>query len=189
MPIIIDLSSEPLSKLFWRYVIPTAASMLITGIYVTIDGIFVGHILGEDGLAAIMLAYPICAVFYAVGALIGMGSSSLASFYLGKGAQARARHNVGNALVMVLFFAVLLALIGINYANHMLTWMGAEEDIFAAGLSYLNWYIPCGLAGAAITTMLTQAVTGAICLWHPPPLRPSAASCVLVETLCCPTGC
>lgn len=44
--------------------------MLNTCIYVTIDGIFVGHILGEDCLATLMLAYPIFAVFYAVGALI-----------------------------------------------------------------------------------------------------------------------
>jgi hypothetical protein len=94
--------------------------MLVTGIYVTIDGIFVGHILGQDGLAGMMLAYPICAVLYAVGALIGMGSSSLASFYLGKGEQARARHIVGNALVMVLIASGLLAFIGIRYGEAML---------------------------------------------------------------------
>ncbi|MFB2864181.1 MATE family efflux transporter [Aeromonas sp. MdU4] len=209
----VDLGSAPLSRLFWRYVTPTVAAMLVTGIYVTIDGIFVGHILGQDGLAGLMLAYPICAVLYAVGALIGMGSSSLASFYLGKGEQKRARHIVGNALVMVLVVAAVLAFIGINYGGAMLAWMGAEGEIFTAGLAYLQWYawlgvfavlsmaftallrndgrpglttwilvgggllnvlldyllmavIPWGLAGAAIATMLSQAVTGGLCLWH-----------------------
>ncbi|WP_421237829.1 MATE family efflux transporter [Aeromonas jandaei] len=209
----VELGSAPLSRLFWRYVTPTVAAMLVTGIYVTIDGIFVGHILGQDGLAGLMLAYPICAVLYAVGALIGMGSSSLASFYLGKGEQKRARHIVGNALVMVLVAAAVLAFIGINYGDEMLAWMGAEGDIFTAGLAYLQWYawlgvfavlsmaftallrndgrpglttwilvgggllnvlldyllmavIPWGLAGAAIATMLSQAVTGGLCLWH-----------------------
>ncbi|MGN5137740.1 MATE family efflux transporter [Aeromonas sp. 164P] len=209
----LDLGTAPLSRLFWRYVTPTVAAMLVTGIYVTIDGIFVGHILGQDGLAGLMLAYPICAVLYAVGALIGMGSSSLASFYLGKGEQKRARHIVGNALVMVLVAAAVLAFIGINYGDEMLAWMGAEGDIFTAGLAYLQWYawlgvfavlsmaftallrndgrpglttwilvgggllnvlldyllmavIPWGLAGAAIATMLSQAVTGGLCLWH-----------------------
>lgn len=209
----VDLGTSPLSRLFWRYVTPTVAAMLVTGIYVTIDGIFVGHILGQDGLAGLMLAYPICAVLYAVGALIGMGSSSLASFYLGKGEQKRARHIVGNALVMVLVAAAVLAFIGINYGDEMLAWMGAEGDIFTAGLAYLQWYawlgvfavlsmaftallrndgrpglttwilvgggllnvlldyllmavIPWGLAGAAIATMLSQAVTGGLCLWH-----------------------
>ncbi len=122
----VDLGTAPLSRLFWRYVTPTVAAMLVTGIYVTIDGIFVGHILGQDGLAGMMLAYPICAVLYAVGALIGMGSSALASFYLGKGKQARARHIVGNALVMVLIASALLAFIGIHYGDEMLVWMGAE---------------------------------------------------------------
>lgn len=209
----LDLGTAPLSRLFWRYVTPTVAAMLVTGIYVTIDGIFVGHILGQDGLAGLMLAYPICAVLYAVGALLGMGSSSLASFYLGKGEQKRARHIVGNALVMVLVAAAVLTFIGINYGDEMLAWMGAEGDIFTAGLAYLQWYawlgvfavlsmaftallrndgrpglttwilvgggllnvlldyllmavIPWGLAGAAIATMLSQAVTGGLCLWH-----------------------
>ncbi|WP_262108740.1 MATE family efflux transporter [Aeromonas sp. Marseille-Q5825] len=209
----VDLGTAPLSRLFLRYVTPTVAAMLVTGVYVTIDGIFVGHILGQDGLAGMMLAYPICAVLYAVGALIGMGSSSLASFYLGKVEQAKARHIVGNALVMVLIASAVLAFIGIRYGKEMLTWMGAEGVIFDAGFAYLQWYawlgvfavlsmaftallrndgrpglttwilvgggvlnvlldyllmavIPWGLAGAAIATMLSQAVTGGLCLWH-----------------------
>ncbi|MFM5570494.1 MATE family efflux transporter [Aeromonas veronii] len=136
----VDLGTAPLSRLFWRYVTPTVAAMLITGIYVTIDGIFVGHVLGQDGMAGLMLAYPICAVLYAVGALIGMGASSLVSFYLGQGNPAKARHIVGNALVIVLLASALLSFIGIRYGEPMLAWMGAEGDIFTAGLSYLQAY-------------------------------------------------
>ncbi|WOE86110.1 MATE family efflux transporter [Aeromonas veronii] len=136
----VDLGTAPLYRLFWRYVTPTVAAMLITGIYVTIDGIFVGHVLGQDGMAGLMLAYPICAVLYAVGALIGMGASSLVSFYLGQGNPAKARHIVGNALVMVLLASALLSFIGIRYGEPMLAWMGAEGEIFTAGLSYLQAY-------------------------------------------------
>ncbi|MGL4891219.1 MAG: MATE family efflux transporter, partial [Aeromonas veronii] len=128
-----------------RYVTPTVAAMLITGIYVTIDGIFVGHVLGQDGMAGLMLAYPICAVLYAVGALIGMGASSLVSFYLGQGNPAKARHIVGNALVMVLLASALLSFIGIRYGEPMLAWMGAEGEIFTAGLSYLQAYAWLGV--------------------------------------------
>ncbi len=141
----VDLGTAPLSRLFWRYVTPTVAAMLITGIYVTIDGIFVGHVLGQDGMAGLMLAYPICAVLYAVGALIGMGASSLVSFYLGQGNPAKARHIVGNTLVMVLLASALLSFIGIRYGEPMLTWMGAEGEIFTAGLSYLQAYAWLGV--------------------------------------------
>ncbi len=141
----VDLGTAPLSRLFWRYVTPTVAAMLITGIYVTIDGIFVGHVLGQDGMAGLMLAYPICAVLYAVGALIGMGASSLVSFYLGQDNPAKARHIVGNALVMVLLASALLSFIGIRYGEPMLAWMGAEGEIFTAGLSYLQAYAWLGV--------------------------------------------
>ncbi len=141
----VDLGTAPLSRLFWRYVTPTVAAMLITGIYVTIDGIFVGHVLGQDGMAGLMLAYPICAVLYAVGALIGMGASSLVSFYLGQGNPAKARHIVGNALVMGLLASALLSFIGIRYGEPMLAWMGAEGEIFTAGLSYLQAYAWLGV--------------------------------------------
>ena len=141
----VDLGTAPLSRLFWRYVTPTVAAMLITGIYVTIDGIFVGHVLGQDGMAGLMLAYPICAVLYAVGALIGMGASSLVSFYLGQDNSAKARHIVGNALMMVLLASALLSFIGIRYGEPMLAWMGAEGEIFTAGLSYLQAYAWLGV--------------------------------------------
>lgn len=74
-----------------------------------------------------------------------MGSSSLASFYLGKGEQVKARHIVGNALVMVLIASALLAFIGIRYGREMLTWMGAEGVIFDAGFAYLQWYAWLGV--------------------------------------------
>ena len=35
----VDLGTAPLSRLFLRYVTPTVAAMLVTGVYVTIDGI------------------------------------------------------------------------------------------------------------------------------------------------------
>ncbi|UCA10724.1 polysaccharide biosynthesis C-terminal domain-containing protein [Aeromonas enteropelogenes] len=147
----VDLGTAPLSRLFWRYVTPTVATMLVTGIYVTIDGIFVGHVLGQDGLAGLMLAYPICAILYAVGALIGMGASSLVSFHLGRSDPARARRIVGNALVLVVLSSLLLSVIGLRYGGPMLAWMGAEGEIFTAGLAYLQAY--AWLGGFAVLSM------------------------------------
>ncbi len=72
----LSLRNDSISRLFIRYTIPTIAAMLVTGIYVAIDGMFVGHFIGENGLAGIMLGYPIGSILYAVGALIGMGGIS-----------------------------------------------------------------------------------------------------------------
>lgn len=47
--------SEPIRRLFWKYTIPTLAAVVINGLYVVVDGIFIGQFIGADGLAAINL--------------------------------------------------------------------------------------------------------------------------------------
>ena len=66
-------------KLFWRHVFPAVLAMLISGIYVIIDGIFIGQIIGEKGLAAIGVAYPLMTFFTGVGLLVGIGGGAIIS--------------------------------------------------------------------------------------------------------------
>ncbi len=87
----LSLRDDSIFRLFWRYTLPTIAAMLVTGVYVAVDGMFVGHFIGEDGLAAIILGYPIGSILYALGALIGMGASALVSIKLGENKTEEAR--------------------------------------------------------------------------------------------------
>jgi len=207
------LVNEPIHKLFWRYTIPTIASMLVTGIYVAIDGMFIGHYLGETGLAGMILAYPIGAVLYAIGALLGMGGAALVSINLGQGEVTKARKILGNTFSLCLISGTVFALLGTRYSRDILQLLGAEGEILNSAYDYLFWYFalgyfpiismaftallrndgrpgfvtyvlilggclnalldwlfivvfPFGLVGAAIATMISQAVTGLLCLQH-----------------------
>ena len=51
--------NKDLSKDFYRYVLPSMVSMLLSGFYSMVDGIFVGNAAGSQALAAINLVYPI----------------------------------------------------------------------------------------------------------------------------------
>lgn len=42
---------------FVRYTIPTVAAMLVNGLYQVVDGIFIGHYVGAEGLAGINVAW------------------------------------------------------------------------------------------------------------------------------------
>lgn len=209
----LSLLEQPITRLFWRYSIPTIMSMLVTGIYVTIDGIFIGHYLGEQGMAGMILAYPVASILYAVGALIGMGSAALVSINLGKGHKDKARAYIGHALSLCLISGVVLAILGTYFSNDILILLGAKDEILIRGNKYLFWYFafgvfpilsiafstllrndgkpvfvtwvlilggvlnvfldwlwiavfPYGLTGAAIATMVSQMVTGLLCLQH-----------------------
>ena len=135
----------PISRLFWRYSIPTIMSMLVTGIYVTIDGIFVGHYLGEQGMAGMILAYPVGAILYAVGSLIGMGSAALVSIHLGKGNKTKARLYLGNAFSLCLISGLFFAVVGTYFSNDILKLLGAEGEILIRGNRYLFWYFALGI--------------------------------------------
>ena len=200
-------------RLFLRYTIPTIAAMVVTGIYSAIDGMFIGHVLGEDGLAAIILGYPIGAVLYAVGSMIGMGGATLVSIYLGEEKIAKARKVIGVSFSLCLVFSVLLAVVGIGGGGWLLKWIGAEGKVLTMGVDYLFWYFAMGgfavismaftsilrndgqvamvtwiliiggvmnvildwlfivvfpyeLSGAAVATMLSQAITAVLALSH-----------------------
>lgn len=61
-------------RTFFQYVIPSVLSFALR-VYAIVDGFFVGNSIGDAGLSAINIAYPITAVLQSVGTGIGMGGS------------------------------------------------------------------------------------------------------------------
>ena len=64
-------------KTFFKYVIPSILSFALSGVYAIVDGFFVGHSVGDMGLSAINVAYPVSAVLQAAGTGIGHGRRCL----------------------------------------------------------------------------------------------------------------
>ncbi len=59
---------------FVRYTIPTVAAMLVNGLYQVVDGIFIGHYVGAEGLAGINVAWPVIGTILGIGMLVGVGT-------------------------------------------------------------------------------------------------------------------
>ena len=66
-------------SLFFKYVIPSIIAFALSGIYAIVDGYFVGNTIGDAGLSAINIAYPIVALIQALGTGIGMGGAHVIS--------------------------------------------------------------------------------------------------------------
>lgn len=74
----------PVARLFWHLVLPGSVSRVAFALYIVFDGMFVGHCMGHDALAAITMMWPLIAIFFAVSDMISTGSSVQISVYLGK---------------------------------------------------------------------------------------------------------
>ncbi len=78
-----------MKKEYLKYILPSTLSFLLTGIYSIVDGIFVGRAMGDAGLAAINIAWPLVALIISLGTGIGMGAAVVMS--LNRGATKRKR--------------------------------------------------------------------------------------------------
>ncbi len=63
---------------FFKFVTPSIIAFALSGIYSIVDGFFVGNTIGDSGLSAINIAYPIVAVLQAIGTGIGVNVKSCA---------------------------------------------------------------------------------------------------------------
>ena len=78
------LGYEKISKLLKGFAIPSIVAMLVSSLYNIVDQIFIGHGVGYLGNAATNVAYPLTTICLAIALLIGVGSASRFSIYLGQ---------------------------------------------------------------------------------------------------------
>lgn len=67
--------NKSISKTFFSYVIPSVLAFALSGVYTIVDGFFIGQSLGDMGLTAITLAYPVSALIGAIGTGLGLAGA------------------------------------------------------------------------------------------------------------------
>lgn len=194
------------NKVFFSYVIPSVLAFALSGVYTIVDGFFIGQSLGDMGMAAITLGYPVSALVGAIGT--GIGLSGAIRYTILK-AQNETKQTqacfTGTALLMLLAGALLTALL-YGFAEPILHLLGARDEALRLSTEYariialgavfqllatgfvpfirnmggaafamvamilgfvtnivldytLVWVIDWGMSGAALATIIGQAVT------------------------------
>lgn len=71
-------------RLFFIVGLPSIISMLISSLYMVIDGVFVGQIIGSQALAALNIVLPLVIIGFGLSDLVGVGSSVPIAIHLGE---------------------------------------------------------------------------------------------------------
>ena len=106
---------------FWRYAIPSIAAMLVTGLYQIVDGIFVGHYVGYQGLAAINMAWPITYLLSGLGLMIGIGSGTLISIARGENNSQHAQRALDHAVLLIAVVSTIALVLFVHFGETLLT--------------------------------------------------------------------
>lgn len=200
-----------MKKKFFSYVIPSILGFALSGVYAIVDGFFIGNSIGDAGLAAISIAYPITAFLQAMGTGIGMGGAVHFSISFGRRDYEAQKRFFSGTILLMLLASILTVGVLLLSSEQILRMFGAKGELLILAEEYIKyiiygavfqilgtglvpiirntgssfgamtvmiagfltniildyllvWVLPYGMAGAAVATIIGQAVTMLICI-------------------------
>lgn len=150
----IDLSTLSIPRLFGRYFLPTLFGMLSISAMCAIDGIFVGHAVGADGIGAINICVPIMMLATGLGLMMGAGCSVVASIHMAEKKLKAARINVMQAWIFtsIVILAMIIPVMLFPSATGRL--LGSSEALLPLVREYMLGFMPGELFGVWCALLL-----------------------------------
>ncbi len=132
------LIKQDLVREYLKYIVPTMLTFTLVSIYSIVDGVFVGHAVGDAGLAGVNVAYPLVQLMAAVATGIGMGGGVIASINVGKGDPAAARRAMGTTFSLLLIVAIPLMVFALFLSHPIAYVLGGRGETLEQAVHYIN---------------------------------------------------
>ncbi|MGL4911239.1 MAG: MATE family efflux transporter, partial [Romboutsia sp.] len=120
-----------------KFTIPSISMLVFMSLYCIIDGVFVSRFVNTDALSSVNIVYPYVNVVFAVGIMLGCGSSAVIAKKLGENKSDEARENFTLIVLTGLIIGILISLVGYIFRESILTFLGATKDLYAYCMEYL----------------------------------------------------
>jgi putative MATE family efflux protein len=130
--------TDKVGKLLLKLTIPAFVGMVVITLYNVVDTIFVGQYVGNLGIAALSVIFPVQMLSMGIGQMMGMGGAALISMAIGKGDKTRAERILGNAITPTIIFSAILMIFGLSNIDFWLRLIGASEDVLPYASDYLR---------------------------------------------------
>ncbi len=152
-----SLTTESVSKLFFRYLIPSIMGTMVTCIYILADTIIIGKGIGIDAMAALNIVLPLFNVFFGNGLLFGVGGSVLMSIARGRGDVKAGECYFTVAAVLNLITCIFYTTLLWVFMEPIVKFLGATKTTMPYVLDYAP-YVIAGLSVFAFSTFLQTFV-------------------------------
>jgi len=130
-------------KLFFIVAMPGMISMFAMSIYSIIEGVFIGHKLGEGAFAAVNIAMPLIMINFSLADLIGVGASVPISIALGKKEHKAANNIFTCSVIMIFITSLIMGAIMFTAAEPLCRMMGADDVLLDTAVRYLRTCALC----------------------------------------------
>ena len=146
-----ELGTRSIPRLLFQYAVPAIIAMTAASLYNIVDSIFIGHI-GPDGswgnsdgmaISGLALTFPLMNISIALGAMVGVGASTVISVRLGQKEYDTAQHVLGNTVVLNILLGTIFTVACLLCLDPILRLFGASP----ATLPYARDYMTVILLG------------------------------------------
>lgn len=121
-----------------KFIIPSVISMVLVGTYTNIDGFFIGNVMGDDGLAAINIVWPIVAFITSLGTGIGVGGSVILNNMRGKKDDDAAEEVKSTMILILIVVGIFSSVIMKLVYKPLLVIMGAQGQVLSYSIDYAD---------------------------------------------------
>ncbi|MDP4094654.1 MAG: MATE family efflux transporter [Bacillota bacterium] len=133
-----DLTSGSIAKHLLAFSIPMFAGNLLQITYSIINTIWVGNIIGKDGIGATTVSIQILFILVGISSGSTVATTILVSQYYGARNMKMVERIVNNSFSIALIFGTVLTVAGILSSNQLLRIMNTPPEVFVQASGYLK---------------------------------------------------
>lgn len=109
--------------LFAKYAIPQMIGLVFNSVYMIVDGVFIGNVLGRDSMAAAAVAVPLIEILIAISMAVASGAGILISGQLARNEKEKALKALAVSLSQSVICLPLLILILPHIFGGSIIWL------------------------------------------------------------------
>lgn len=129
-------TAQPVWRAYIAFLMPMMLSNILQALFGTINGIYLGQMIGVDALAAVSIFFPV--MFFFISFIIGLGAGS--SVLIGQAWGARATSKVktiaGTTLMLTLIGGCVIAVGGGLFARQLMVALATPPNVLDAATNY-----------------------------------------------------
>jgi putative MATE family efflux protein len=138
----LDFGKMNIPKLYGKILFPTLIGMVATVSSTVINGIFVGHGLGRDAIAAVNIIIPLFMFVSGISLMFGVGASVVASVHLSKGKIKAANINITQSFGIASVLMIVLSVLLMIFNKRVAELMGSTQYLLPLTTEYLLFIAP-----------------------------------------------
>ena len=133
-----NVTKDKISSVFFQYSIPSVLGMLAISSASIVDGFFIGNYVGDFGLAAINITFPIFSLLFGFALMLAIGSSVTSGKLIGEGDIKSASMIFSKTIICITLFSFITSTILFLNIETILYLFGANENLTKIAIEYLS---------------------------------------------------